>query len=58
MKTMKCDICDSQFSAETFDDWFKQMQTHYMSYHADYMKQAKEEGMQWMSDMKAKFDAL
>lgn len=38
------------------------MQTHYMSDHADFMKEAqnksKEEGMKWMADMKAKFESL
>jgi hypothetical protein len=62
MKTMSCDQCSKPLSAENFDDWFKQMQTHYMRDHANYMKQAKnktrEEGMQWMAEMKAKFDAL
>lgn len=62
MKTMSCDICEQEFSAETFEEWFKQMQGHYMSDHADFMKEAqnksKEEGMKWMADMKAKFEAL
>ena len=62
MKTMPCDLCDSTFSGETFEDWFKQMQGHYMNDHADFMVQAKtkskEEGMKWMADMKAKFEAL
>lgn len=62
MKTMKCDVCDKEFSAETFEDWFKQMQEHYMKDHADFMKAAqnksKEEGMKWMAGMKAKFEAL
>jgi hypothetical protein len=62
MKTLSCDICPREFSAETFDDWFKQMQGHYMSDHADVMAanagKSKEEGMQWMADMKAKFEAL
>lgn len=62
MKSMACDICDKKFSAETFDNWFKQMQAHYMSDHKDFMEQAKnktkEEGMKWMQEMKAKFEAL
>ena len=62
MKTLTCDMCDSAFSAETFDGWFKQMQGHYQTAHADFMAQAatksKEEGMKWMADMKAKFEAV
>ena len=62
MKTLSCDMCDSEFSSETFDGWFKQMQTHYMSDHADVMAasagKSKEEGMKWMAGMKAKFEAL
>lgn len=62
MKTMSCDMCKEEFSAETFDEWFKQMQGHYMKDHADFMEQSKgksrEEGMKWMSDMKDKFNNL
>lgn len=62
MKAMSCDLCEKEFSAENFEDWFKQMQGHYMQDHADFMKEAqsksKEEGMKWMSDMKAKFEEL
>ena len=62
MKTMSCDRCDQEFSANTFDEWFGQMKGHYGSAHADVMKQSanktKEEGMKWMGDMKAKFEAL
>jgi len=62
MKTMSCDLCEQEFSAGTFDEWFGQMKGHYMSDHADVMAQnsgkSKEEGMKWMADMKAKFEAL
>ena len=62
MKTMSCDSCEVEFTTENFEDWFKQMQVHYMTEHADFMEQAKnktkEEGMKWMSDMKAKFESL
>jgi hypothetical protein len=55
-------MCDSEFSADTFDGWFKQMLTHYKSDHADVMAanagKSKEEGMNWMAEMKAKFEAL
>ncbi len=59
---MSCDICEKKFSADSFDEWFKLMQGHYMADHAAFMEQAKnkskEEGMKWMSDMKTKFEAL
>ena len=62
MKTMSCDMCEKEFSAASFDDWFGQMKTHYMADHADVMAQnankSKEEGMKWMADMKAKFESL
>ena len=62
MKTLSCDMCENEISAESFDDWFGQMKKHYMSNHADAMaasaNKTKEEGMQWMANMKAKFDAL
>ena len=62
MKTLSCDMCEKDFSAETFDEWFGQMKGHYMSDHADVMagnaNKSKEEGMKWMADMKAKFEAL
>ena len=55
-------MCEKEFSAENFEGWFEQMKTHYMTDHADFMKQAqnkpKEEGMKWMADMKAKFEEL
>jgi hypothetical protein len=55
-------MCDQKLSAATFDEWFGQMKEHYMSAHADAMaanaNKSKEEGMKWMSEMRAKFDAL
>lgn len=32
---MSCDMCEKTFSAESFDEWFGQMKTHYMSDDAD-----------------------
>ena len=62
MKTMSCDMCKNEFTAETFEEWFGQMKKHYMDAHADFMEQSKnkskEEGMKWMADMKAKFEAI
>lgn len=62
MKSMSCDICETKFSAATFEEWFQQMKGHYMQEHADFMERnkdkPKEEGMKWMADMKAKFESL
>ena len=62
MKTMSCDICDTQFQGETFDDWFKACQQHYMADHADFMAAAagkpKEEGLKWMEEARKRFEAV
>jgi hypothetical protein len=62
MKTMACDQCEQTFSADSFEDWFEQAKHHYMSDHADLMaanaSKSKEEGLAWMANMKAKFEAL
>lgn len=61
MKTLSCDLCETTFDAETFEDWFEQMKPHYMSDHADFMKEAAnktpEEGMKWMEDNRKRFAA-
>lgn len=65
MKTLKCDLCDHEESAETFEVWMEAMKPHYAEAHADFMKQQKEKpeeeqraAMQkWMSNNKARFDA-
>jgi len=60
MKTLSCDICPARFSAESFDDWFRQMQTHYMSDHADVMAamahKPKAEGQAWVVAARKRFD--
>ena len=62
MKKMKCDLCLSEFSAESFDSWMELMKPHYMDHHADFMEKnkdkPKEEGMKWMIEMKSKWDSL
>lgn len=65
MKTLKCDMCGHEESAETFEGWMEALMPHYGEAHADFMKQkgeqSKEEqmaGMQkWMADNKARFEA-
>ena len=61
MKTLTCDVCSKDFSAETFEGWFKEMQAHYTADHADVMAamagRSKSEGEQWIADAKARFEA-
>ena len=61
MKTLSCDICETEFTAATFEDWFKQMMPHYMGDHADVMEankdKSKEDGEKWMAEAKARFEA-
>lgn len=60
MKTLPCDMCNQDFSAATFEDWFKQMFAHYTADHADVMAQMagkpKSEGDKWMAEAKARFE--
>ena len=62
MKTLPCDICGAPIEGETFDVWFKAMHRHYMTTHADIMKnmmeKPKEDGEKWMADAKEKFEAI
>ena len=62
MKTLPCDICGVPIEGETFDVWFKAMHRHYMTAHADIMKnmmeKPKEDGEKWMADAKEKFEAI
>lgn len=61
MKTLKCDVCGTDIQGENFDAWFKAMHAHYMTAHADMMKEMmskpKEEGEKWMTEARAKFEA-
>ena len=61
MKTLKCDLCQTENEGEDFDSWFKAAHAHWTSNHADAMKamegRPKEEGEKWMAEAKKKFDA-
>ena len=61
MKTLKCDVCDSDIQGEDFDAWFKAARDHWMAEHADLMKEMegkpKEEGEKWMAEAKRRFEA-
>jgi hypothetical protein len=62
MKTLSCDICDKNISAETFEAWFNKMKDHYMLDHAEVMahnaSKSREEVMKWVTGLKRGFDAL
>jgi DNA-binding PadR family transcriptional regulator len=65
MKTVKCDICDHEEGAETFEEWMELMKPHYTQAHADFMKQQGErsaeeqqsEMQKWMAENKTRFEA-
>ena len=60
MKTLKCDLCDYETRAETFEDWMKALAPHYMDAHADVMnnpENGEEERERWMAENRARFDA-
>ena len=65
MKTLKCDLCDHEETAETFEEWMKALMPHYMQAHADVMKgkagltdeEKKAEQQKWMIENKARFEA-
>lgn len=60
MKTLKCDLCEHTEQAATFEDWMKALMPHYKTAHADVMadsSKTKEDGMRWMAENKARFDA-
>ncbi len=64
MKTLKCDICDHEESAGTFEEWMNKLKPHYAQAHADFMKQKGElsqgeqmaEMQKWMVENKARFE--
>lgn len=60
MKTLTCDLCDATASGETFEEWMKALQPHYMQAHAEFMNDPShtpEDMHKWMIDNKARFDA-
>ncbi len=64
MKTLKCDMCDHEESAETFEEWMNKLKPHWGSAHAEDMKkhmnlppeEQKALMQKWMADNKARFD--
>lgn len=61
MKTLKCDLCDKTAEGETFEEWMKALQPHYLEAHPEVMNdpsKTKEDMDIWMSENKARFDAI
>lgn len=59
MKKLKCDLCDFVEQGETFDDWMKNLMSHYMEVHMDVMNDAsktKEDQQKWMTENNLRFD--
>lgn len=60
MKTLKCDLCDHEESAETFEQWMQALMPHYMDAHASVMNdpsKTKENQQSWMIENKKRFEA-
>ena len=61
MKTVKCEVCGADIKGDNFEAWFKTAHGHWMTSHADLMKQMegkpKEEGEKWMAEAKKRFES-
>ena len=60
MKTLKCDLCEHEEQAQTFEEWMEALKPHYMQAHADVMSDSskgQDDMMRWMKENKARFDA-
>ena len=60
MKQLKCDLCGHMAKGETFEAWMQNLMPHYKTAHGDVMadsSKTKEDGMRWMAENKARFDA-
>jgi hypothetical protein len=64
MKTLKCDMCDHEESAETFEEWMNKLKPHYGEAHAEFMQgkanladeEKKVEMQKWMANNKTRFE--
>ncbi len=60
MKTLKCDLCDATAQGETFEEWMKNLQPHYMEAHADFVNDpthTEADRDKWMHENRARFEA-
>lgn len=61
MKNLKCDLCDHQESAETFEEWMEALKPHYFKAHPEVMKdpsKTKKDMEKWMLENKVRFEAV
>ncbi len=57
MKTLKCDLCEATAQGETFEEWAKALQPHYMQAHPEVMTNPDGDMEKWMTENKTRFDA-
>lgn len=60
MKTLTCDLCDVTAQGETFEEWMRALQPHYMETHPEVMKESdhsEEDAKKWMAENKIRFEA-
>ena len=61
MKTLKCDLCEHEAQAETFEAWMEALKPHYFQAHPDVMKdpsKTKGDMHKWMTENKTRFEAV
>ncbi len=62
MKFLKCDECMFEAKGETFNEWFKEMHTHYGETHPEILKRIesgpKLEHEVWIAKVKSQFDTV
>ncbi len=59
MKTVQCDLCDREVSADTFEEWMEALKPHYSKEHAEVMSdptKTREDMLKWMEVNKARFE--
>lgn len=64
MKTLTCDLCDHEVSAETFEEWMNELKPHYLEKHADVMQshsggspeEMKAKMQNWMKENRTRFE--
>lgn len=59
MKILKCDLCDHEVRAGSFNEWMKNLQPHYLRAHADVINDPNngpEQMQKWMNENKERFE--
>lgn len=60
MKILKCDLCEVMAQGETFEEWMKALQPHYIQAHPEVMKESdhsEEDAKKWMAENQIRFEA-